>query len=128
MYDVRIGSEERDKQGSEARVLVCKLECQSGKDVLEVTAILKTSRAEERRSQPAVGKHPLRDRLCDRGFPRPSESVEPEDWRLAEVLGPTLDLAQDTLSRSVEAPAPITVLTSSPLSATTLVQHQRFSY
>ena len=87
-----------------------KLDRQRGEGGLEITAVLETSGAEERRSQTVVSKHSLRERLRDRGFPCTGESVQPEDWRLVEVLAPALGTIQGALSGSLVAPMAISVL------------------
>jgi hypothetical protein len=125
---VWIGLKERDKLGSEAWVLLRKLERQRGEDELEAAAILNAPRAEERCSQTAIGEDLFCDRLRDGGFPRPGESVEPEDWRLVEILGPPLDLVQHVLPGSLQATAPISVLISGPVSATTTIQDNRIDF
>ena len=122
MDNVRIGLEERDERGTEVWVHLRKLERQCGEDELEVTAILDTPRAEKRCSQTAAGEDPFCDTLCDCGLPRSGEPIEPEDWRPVEILGPLLDLIQHTLPGLLQATAPISVLVSGPMSATTTVQ------
>jgi hypothetical protein len=126
--NVWVGSEERDKLGSEGRVLLRKLECQRWEDELEITAILDTPRAEVRRSQTTIGKNLFCNRLRDGGFSRPGESVEPEDWRLVEILGPPLDLVQHALPGSPQATAPIPVLISGPVSATATIQDYHIGF
>jgi len=113
--NVRIGLEERNERGPKAWVPPRKLERQRGEDKLEVTAILDTSRTEERRSQTAIDEHPFCDRLCDRGFSCPREPVEPEDRRFVEILCPPLDLVQHALSGTIEATAPTPMPTFGPL-------------
>jgi len=107
--DVWIGSEERDKRGSEFGVLLRKLKRQRRDDEFEITTVFETSRAEERGTQTAVGEHPFRDGLSDGGFPSPGEPVEPKDGRLLGILGPALDLVQDGSSRSLQATVSISM-------------------
>ena len=92
MNNVRIGSEEMDKGGSESWVFLCELECQCGKDEVEVTSVLDTPRTEERCSETAIGEDPFCDRLRDGGFSGPGESIEPEHGGRVQASSPTLDL------------------------------------
>ena len=70
----------------------------------------------------AIGEDAFCDSLCDRGLPRPGESVEPEDRRPVETLGPLFDLVQHTLPGSPQAATPIPVPISGPVGATTAIQ------
>ena len=121
MYNVRVGSEERDKRGTEFGVLLCKLERQGGEDKLEITAVLDASRAEKRGAQAIFREQPFRDRLCDCRLSCPSESIEPEDGGLLEVLGPALDLVQYALSGSLETAVPVPVSVSCSMRATATI-------
>ena len=65
--------------------------------------ILKVSRAEEGGPEPSFCENPLRDRLRDRGLPRPSESIQPVDRRLVKVARPEFDLIQNVAAGPLEA-------------------------
>ena len=71
----------------------------------------------------AISEHPFHGGLCDHGFTCPHKSIEPEDWRLVEILGPLLDLVQHVLLGTLEAAAPIPMPVFSPLRTTAAVQH-----
>jgi len=96
MDNIRIGLENRDKRGPEVRILLGKLECQRGEDELEITAILDTPRTKERSPKAAISKGPFCDRLCDRGFSCPGESVKPEDG----------DPSESSVQRSISSSTP----------------------
>ena len=126
MDNIWIGLEERDERGPKGRILLCKLERKCGEDELEITAILKTSRAEEGCSQTAICEHPFCNGLRDRGFPCPRKSIKPEDRRLVEIFGPPLDFIQHTLPGSLEAATPVPMPIFGPLRTTAAVQHKQF--
>ena len=128
MRDVWIRLEEGDKRGPEFRVLLCKLERQRGEDELEITTILDASRAEKRGTQTVVGKQPFRNRLRDRGLPCPSESVEPEDGRRLEILGPLLDFVQHTLPGPLETARPTPVSITCSMRAVTAIQNRHIGF
>ena len=47
-------------------------------------------------------EHPIGDRLCDGGLPRPGQPVQPVDRRLVEIPCPEFDLVQDGSSGSLQ--------------------------
>ena len=77
---------------------MCKLEGEGGEDEMQVATVLKVAGTEERGSKLPVGKDPLANRLGNRRLTGPGEPVQPEDRRLYEVLGPRLDLVQQSLA------------------------------
>jgi len=95
---------------------------------LEVAAILDAPRTEKGRSKPAVGEDSFCDRLCDGSLSRSSEPIEPEDGRLAEILGPVLDFVQYALSCSPQTTGPVPVFISSAEGAMTAIQYQCVSF
>ena len=121
MNNVRIGSEERDKGGSESWVFLCELECQRGKDEVEVTSVLNTPRTEERCSETAISEDPFCDCLRDGRFSSPGESIEPEHGGRVQASSPTLDLVQHALACSLQATIPIPMLIPSPMSTVAAV-------
>ena len=88
MRDVRIRLEEGDENRPKFWKLVGQLEGEGGEDEVQIAAVLEFARTEERCSQLSVSKDLLADCLGDRGLAGPSETVEPEDRRLVEILDP----------------------------------------
>ena len=122
MYNIGIQSKEADEDRSEPRKPVCQLEGDGGEDEAQVAAILEIAGTEERRSEFPVGKHPLADRLCDRGLARPGEPVQPEYRGLVEVVGPRLDLVQHCLPCPFETAASAAMAIPCSLCATAALQ------
>jgi hypothetical protein len=50
----------------------------------------------------SICKHPFCDRLRDGAFPCPSQPVQPEDGRLAEIPCPEFDIVQDSSADSLQ--------------------------
>ena len=88
MCDIRIRLKEGDKNGSKFREFVGQLEGEGGKDEVQVAAVLEIARTEERRSELAISKDPLADRLGDRGLASAGKPVQPEHRGLVEVFCP----------------------------------------
>ena len=107
--------------GPEFGVLVCQLECEGREYEVEIAAIFEITRTKEGRSETLFCEHMLCDGLSDCGFPGPSEPVQPEDGRLAGVLGPRLDIAQHCISCPFEATSAVTVTIFGSLCASTSV-------
>ena len=59
------------------------LECESGKDEVEIAAVLEIAGTEERRSELTISEDMLADRLGDRRLASSGEPVQPEYRRLA---------------------------------------------
>ena len=108
---------------SKVGVFVCQLKGEGREDEAKVAAIFEVSRTEKGCSQEPIGEDALSDGLSDRRLPCPGEPVQPEDGRLAEVFGPRLDLAQDSLPSASEAASAVPMLVSSPTSTAAVIQH-----
>ena len=106
---------------SKVGVFVCKLESKGGKYEVEVAAVLKVSRTEKGCSQETVGEDTLGDGLSDGRLSCPGEAVQPEDRRLAGVLGPMFDFVQDAFPGPLEAALSVSMLVAGPMSTTTVV-------
>ena len=108
---------------SKVGVFVCELESKGRKYEVEVAAVLEVSRTKKGRSKEAVSEDMLSDGLSDCRLSRPGEPVQPEDRGLVEIFSPRLGLGQDSLARTPEAASAISMLITSPMSTTAVVQH-----
>ena len=124
MSDVRACSEERDEDRSKFRVFVSELEGKSGEDVVKVLAVLEIARTEEGSAQPSVGEDAFRDGLGDCGLASPGEPVQPVDGGSIGVLGPRLDVIQDSVPGPFETTLAIAMSELGPSGTTTIVQHR----
>ena len=84
-----------------------KLESECRKDRLEVASIGEVSRAEEARPESPIREGHLSHGLSDGRFPRPGESIQPEDMLLLFSSRPAFDLPQNILPSSPQAPPPV---------------------
>ena len=110
--------------GAEVGVFVCQLETKGGEYEVQVTTVFEVPRTKKGSSQETFGECALSDRLGNCRLSCPGEAVQPEDGGFVEVLGPRLDLIQNSLPRTPEAALAISVSMSSPTSATTVFQYQ----
>ena len=94
--------DQRDEGGSKLGVPPCELDSEGGEDELKVAPIQKVSRAEERGPEVSIRERPLRDRLCDCAFARPSQPIQPVDRRFIEIPFPEFDLIQDCSTGSLQ--------------------------
>ena len=83
------------------------LEGEGQKDRLEVTPVLKISRAEEAGPELPICKAHLGDCLGDGRFPRPHETIQPEDVLDFFVHQPILKLEEDSLPCPLQTPLPV---------------------
>ena len=88
MCNIGIRPEEGHKVGSKVGVSVCQLEGESREYEVEIATVLEVARAKEGRSKAVLGEDTFGNGLSDRRFPCPCKTVQPEDRRLVEVLGP----------------------------------------
>ena len=89
-----------------------KLEGECREDHLEVAAVLEVSRAEEAGPELSVGECCLGERLSDGGLPGPGEAVQPENVLVLVTCEPISNIFEDTLSRPLEAPLPVSAAVS----------------
>ena len=127
MRNVRIRSEERDKDRTECGVLMGELEGEGGENIKEASTVFEIARTEEGRSQPSVGEDALGDGLGDRGLPRPGEAVQPVDGGCVVIFGPQLDVVEDGFPGSFETAGATPVPELRPLGTSAAVQHRQFS-
>ena len=94
---------------------------------MEVTSVLKISRAKERGAKLPIREHPFCNRLCDGGLPRPGQPVQPVNGRLVEAPGPVFNPVQNGPARPLETAVTVTVPILGPLCAAKIVEDSGLS-
>ena len=123
--DLRIGLGQRDEDRSKVGVLARELDSEGGEDEVEVTSILKVSRAEEGGTKMSICKRPLCNCLCDCGLPRPGQPVQPIKRGQIEIPGPRFDCVQNSATCPLEAAVTVTMPVLDPVCTTEIVEDSR---
>ena len=84
------------------------LEREGGEDRPNATPVVEVPRTEKTGPQLPIRKRPLCKRLCDRQFPRPSQTVEPEHPFILFIVQPAAEMGADISPSTLHASFPIT--------------------